>query len=100
MPLNGAVRGVAGDGTTLYAAVESAGSAGEPARSTTIEARRGGAIAWRTALPGGGGPLAVTSKLAFASVVASDGLGAGAVRGEPAGAVVALDATTGAKRWT
>ncbi len=104
MPVAGAVRGVAGDGTTLYAAVESAapaaGSARSTTRSTTIEARRAGAIAWRTPLPGAGGPLAVTSKLAFASVVASDALGAGAVRGDPAGAVVALDAASGAKRWT
>lgn len=104
LPLGGAVRGVAGDGTTLYAAVESAGPSESAARTTanetTIEARRAGAIAWRTPLPGAGGAVAATSKLVAASIVASDALGAGAVRGDPAAAIVALDASTGAKRWT
>ena len=115
VPLGGAVRGVAGDGTTLYAAIESPPAkadgaavespaptkAGGAARTTTtIEARRAGAIAWRTPLPGAGGPLAATPTLVAATLVASDALGAGTVRGEPAAAVVALDAATGAKRFT
>jgi hypothetical protein len=92
LPLVGAIRGVAGDGTSVYTALETG-------TTTAIRAQRAGAEAWHVELPGRSGPLAATPALTAATVTATPELGAGAVRGDPAAAVVALDAATGAKQW-
>jgi outer membrane protein assembly factor BamB len=96
LPLVGAIRGVAGGGTALYAALET----GSTPATTTVRAQRRGDEAWHVDLPGRGGPLAATPTLVAATVTASAALGAGVVRGDPAAAIVALDAATGARRWT
>lgn len=99
--IDGAVRGVAGHGALLFAATASA-----------VQAYRGGALAWRTPMIGAG-PIAASGKLvAVTSSQSSASEAAGthaagantgdklAVRGDPAAAVTALDATTGARKWT
>lgn len=84
-----ALRAVAGDATTLYAAVSSADG-------STIEARRGQAVAWAAKLGGTVGSLALGRSL-FTSLT---GTGTSLnVRGEPGSVVAALDPTTGAPRW-
>ena len=71
------LRGVAGDATTTYAATSVAGK-------TTIEARRGEAIAWHAELDADGGPLARSGDLLVATTASS---------------LTALEAATGAPRW-
>nr|MBA3452896.1 hypothetical protein [Deltaproteobacteria bacterium] len=85
----GSLRGVAGDGTRTFAAITSAAS-------TTFEARRGDAVAWTVALPGGGGPIATVAGVLVGTLTGSGSIG---VRGEPGAALVGLDVTTGAPRW-
>jgi hypothetical protein len=106
LPIEGAIRGVAASGTLLFAAT-----------SSDVQAYRTGAVAWRTPLAGAG-PIAASTKLvavttSLSSEAGTSGVAAGstgaaarstgaapAVRGDPAAAVVALDATTGAIKWT
>jgi hypothetical protein len=89
LPIAGSVRGVAAEGALLFAAT-----------ATSVQAHRGGSVAWTTPLVGagpiaaGGKLLAVTMSLSGAS---SDKL---AVRGDPAAGVTALDLASGAKKWT
>lgn len=93
VPLSGAVRGVASDGTTWFAAL-----AGES--STTIVAQRAAGPSWRTDLPGHPAALAAGGALVAAVVSANGTLGDMPVRGDPAAAVLALDGATGTKTWT
>lgn len=93
--------GVAGDGAAVFAAL-TAHPAGAPV-STTIEALRpkdqAPAPAWRTELPGDGGPLVVSGKQVLAAVGGSGAAAGLPLRGDPGAAVVALDAATGAIAW-
>ncbi|HEY5946741.1 MAG TPA: hypothetical protein VIV40_14660 [Kofleriaceae bacterium] len=93
LPIDGAIRGVAASGGSLFAAVERG-------KTTTIEAHRGSAIAWHVELATTGGPIAASSTRVAAAVGATDELGAGTVRGEPAAAIVGLELATGTKQWT
>lgn len=99
LPIDGAVRGVAGTGSLLFATI-----AGD--RTTTVQAYRGGAAAWRIELPGTAGVLAAGTTLVAASVSLSNtpataaGTTAPAVRGDPAAMVTALDAASGATKWS
>ncbi|HTR52143.1 MAG TPA: hypothetical protein VMJ10_15625 [Kofleriaceae bacterium] len=86
------LRGVAGDDDRLYAAMS------EGPRST-IEARRGQAVAWTTPLSGAAGPLARTPAVLIAALTGTGDAGGGPVRGEPGGALVGIDPATGAVRW-
>lgn len=86
------LRGVAGDGTSLYASFGSNPGA-EP--TSTIEARRGTQVTWTTPVPGTAGELAI----AGAQLAVTVGVRGPALRGDPAAALVALDRATGAKRW-
>ncbi len=88
----GSLRGVAGDGATLFAAITSAAR-------TAVEARREDALVWRADLDGSGGPLAVTGSLVIATLAGAGVIAGGSVHGAPGAAVVALDAATGAVRW-
>lgn len=88
----GSLRGVAATAMHVVSAVT------VEAR-TVVEARRGETLAWSADVPGSGGPLTVSGPLVIATVTATGDAGGGPVRGEPGGAVVALDAATGAKRW-
>ncbi len=76
------LRGVAGDGTTAFAALASA-------TSSTIEARRGATIAWSAVIAGRASALALGDKALF--VAMSDAK----VRGEPGSAVASLEPATG-----
>jgi outer membrane protein assembly factor BamB len=73
------VRGVAGDGGSLIAAI------GDHVTSR-------GAHVWNVALPGTAGPVARTGNLVIASASAK-------LRGDPGALVIALDAATGAEQW-
>jgi outer membrane protein assembly factor BamB len=77
--VGGPLRGVAGDGHSLFAAI-----------GDHVTAR--GAHTWSVALPGTGGPLATGNGLVYASASAK-------LRGDPAAIVSALDAASGAERW-
>ena len=79
-----ALRGVAGDGKNLYAALAAGGK-------TSVQAWRPGP-AWHVDLPGDGGPLALTSGTVLAASSTR-------MRGEPGSLVACLDAATGAERW-
>ncbi len=105
-PINGSVRGVAGSGALLFAST-----------ATSIQAYRGGAVAWTTPLAGAGPIAAGETLVAVTTSVTSPSDGgptstggtsaassAGAtklvVRGDPASGVTAVDAATGATKWT
>ncbi|MEO8701057.1 MAG: hypothetical protein ABI867_13495 [Kofleriaceae bacterium] len=90
---DGSLRGVAGDGTTTFAAVTTGAA-------TVIEARRGSAIAWSRPLAGGGGPLAFGHSTVAVTLAGSGTVADVAMRGDPGAVAVALDAATGAPRWT
>jgi outer membrane protein assembly factor BamB len=77
--IGGPLRGVAGDGSSLFAAI-----------GDHVSAR--GAHPWSVALPGTGGPLAAGHGLVYAAASAK-------LRGDPAAIISALDAATGAERW-
>jgi hypothetical protein len=106
----GSLRGVAGDAAATYAAVtitppagasspaQVAGAEAE-AQLTAIEARRGAAVAWRTELAGGGGPLARAGALVVATVTGTGAAAGVPLRGSPGVVAVGLDAATGAVRW-
>jgi hypothetical protein len=79
----GSLRGVASDGTLAYAALTANAQ-------TTIEARRGNAIAWSKTIAGEAGPMAA-GKLVFATI-------GSAQRGEPGATVIAFDAA-GVEKW-
>ena len=88
------LRGVAGDGRRLFAAVGNS-------EETVVEGRDAGRdarVAWRIELTGAGGPLAATRSLVFATVGGQSAAGL-ELRGEPGAVVVALDAASGAVRW-
>jgi hypothetical protein len=97
-PITGSVRGVAGGGALLFAST-----------ATSVQAYRGGAVAWTTPLVGAG-PIASGEKLVAvttsvssseaSSATASAAAGKVIVRGDPASGVTALDAATGATKWT
>ncbi len=106
MPIDGAVRGVAGSGGLLFAAIANDSV-------TTVQAYRGGTSAWRTEIAGNAGVLAAGEQLVAASVsltatasaqarpaTPSPAAQAPVVRGDPGAAVIGLDTTSGAKRWT
>jgi len=90
------IRGVTGDGARVIVA------RGDVAHSE-IEARTGATIAWHVALPGSAGVVAISAGQVIATFTATgkvDGLGTTMeLHGEPSGAIVALDAATGAVRW-
>ena len=86
------LRGVAGDDERLYVPMA------EGPRST-IEARRGQAVAWTTTLSGTAGPLARTPAVLVAALTGTGDAGGGPVRGEPGGALVGIDPASGAVRW-
>src|SRR5262249_19097686 len=65
VPLVGAVRGVAGDGTTLYSAVD-------VGKTTTVTAQRQAAALWHTTLPSTGGPIALAPRLVAVTLVANN----------------------------
>lgn len=77
--VGGPVRGVAGDGNSLIAAI------GDHVTSR-------GAHVWNVALPGTGGPVACSGTRVIASASAK-------LRGDPGALLVALDAATGAEQW-
>jgi hypothetical protein len=77
--VGGPLRGVAGDGRSLFAAI-----------GDHVSAR--GAHTWSVQLPGSGGPLATGSGLVYAAASAK-------LRGDPAAMVTALDAASGGQRW-
>ncbi len=87
------LRSVAGDGITTYAAVASGDA-------SMIEARRGGSTVWSVKLAGRSGALAQRTPLVFASLTGTGALANQPIRGEPGAMVVALDAASGASRWT
>jgi len=86
------LRGVASDGPRTFAAL----TAGD---TTTIQARTGEVLAWETTLPGQGGVIAAARGLVFATLGGKAAAGV-ALRGDPGALVVALDAATGAAKWT
>jgi hypothetical protein len=106
LPIDGAIRGVAGEGALVFAATAS-----------EVQAYRAGAVAWRVPVTGAG-PIAASTKLVAittsqsspanaassqAKAVSPSQTGAQpsrAVRGDPAGAVVGLDPTSGTMKWT
>ena len=77
--VGGPLRGVAGDGHSLFAAI-----------GDHVTAR--GARTWSVQLAGTGGPLATGNGLVYAAASAK-------LRGDPAAIVSALDAASGAERW-
>jgi hypothetical protein len=91
LPIDGALRGVAGEGPLLFAATP-----------TVIVAYRATAVAWSAPVLGAG-PIAASRSLVVVTrslrneAASTDKL---VVRGDPAAAVTALDATTGASKWT
>jgi hypothetical protein len=116
--------GVAGDGTTVFAALTAnptgapmAGAGSPPGRTavssgaapdaaapmTTIEgfgaAWRADAPVWRTELAGAGGPLAVAAGELVAAVTGRGTVAGIALRGEPGAVLAAFDAATGAPAW-
>ncbi|MEO8845835.1 MAG: hypothetical protein ABI591_28635 [Kofleriaceae bacterium] len=94
------LRGVAGDGASVF-------STRGDASSSELEARKAGtdAIAWHVTLPGSAGPLATGSSLVVATLSANGELTGPAIgapvllHGEPSALVVAVDRATGAARW-
>lgn len=91
LPLDGAVRGVASNGATLFALVETGGK-------SAVQALRGSAKLWRGELPGTAVPALAASGSLVAAVTS---LGpADGVRGDPAARVSVLDVTTGTPKWT
>jgi outer membrane protein assembly factor BamB len=94
------LRGVAGDGASVFAARGDASS-------SELEARKAGtdAIMWHVTLPGSAGPLASGSGLLIATLLASGTIVGPAIgapvllHGEPSALVVAVDPATGAPRW-
>ena len=104
--IEGAVRGVAGDGAMTFAAIADGNATG-------VRAYRGTAAAWSASASGNAGPLAAGAKLvAVAGSIASAGVPAAtaastggpmralSVRGDPAAVVNAFDSATGAPKWT
>ncbi len=87
-----ALRGVAGDGALTFAATAVDGR-------SSVHARRDRATVWNTPLAGLVGPITRTSSAVVATLGGSSTIAGLAVRGAPAGAVVALDPATGAPRW-
>jgi hypothetical protein len=102
-PLDGAVRGVAGDGATVFALADVGGM-------PVVTALRDQTTRWRTQLTGTAAPALARAGGLVAAIVsarpmsrASNGAatsGDAGVRGDPASIVVALDAATGARKWT
>jgi hypothetical protein len=93
--------GVAGDGTTMFAALASVPAAGTATSTTTIEALPADAApAWHTALDGTGGPLARSGPHVIAALGGTGAVAGLGLRGEPGAAEAALDAATGAVVWT
>jgi hypothetical protein len=102
LPIDGAVRGVAGDGATVFALVDASGK-------PIVSALRNGAATWRAELAGAGAPALVRAGSLIGAVVSArpatrDETGATAgrdpgVRGDPAAIVIGLDAATGTKKW-
>lgn len=82
-----ALRGVAGDGTTAYAALASKAS-------STIEARRGDAIVWSAVIAGNAGALALSDQALIVAMTDAK------VRGEPGSAIAALAPATGKPLWS
>ncbi|CAN5888836.1 hypothetical protein BH11MYX3_BH11MYX3_29840 [soil metagenome] len=87
------LRAVAGDGITTFTAVASSDG-------STIVARRGGSIVWSAKLGGRSSAVAQHAPFVFASLTGTGTLADRPIRGEPGAMVVALDAATGAARWT
>lgn len=85
------LRGVAGDGAHVFAALTAAGDA------TVIEARRGSQLAWSAQLAGQAGPLAATKSLVVATLGGRAAAGV-ELRGDPGALVVAFD-RAGAEKW-
>jgi hypothetical protein len=101
------LRGVAGDGEHFYAALArratvSDGSSDAPAATSTIEARRGDVVTWRSTIGGTAGELAIAGPLLAVTLSGAGTLdirGPLVLRGDPAAVLAALDRTTGAARW-
>lgn len=92
-----AIRGVAGDGTHVFAAF-----AQPDGKASTVEAWRGASVAWTAALGGAAGELVHTGPQVAVALSGAGTVTAGApieLRGDPAAIVVALDAKTGAIAW-
>ncbi|MBA3394712.1 MAG: hypothetical protein H0T89_18845 [Deltaproteobacteria bacterium] len=92
----GSLHGIAGDADHSYAALTTRGQT--TSAQTTIEARRGSQLVWKTELAGEGGPLARTPTLVIAAVLGGSAAGV-TLRGEPGAVVVGLDPRTGVARW-
>ena len=95
--------GVAGDGAQVFAALTSGSKTSgskTSASKTTIEARRRGSAAWRAELDGRGGPIAHGNGLVVATTSGHGAVGKITLRGEPGSVVSALDAQSGAVRWS
>lgn len=98
------LRGVAGDGRRVFAAIASSGtgSGALPAAGSAAPAEisailnRGG---WRTELAGTVGPIAYASGEVVATLGGRGTVAGIAMRGDPGAVVAALDAGTGAKTW-
>jgi len=88
----GSLRGVAGDGTTTFAAVAAAST-------STIEARRGNAIAWQAPIAGSAGAIALGPTSLGITASGTGTVVDLALRGEPGAVVAALDPATGTARW-
>lgn len=88
--------GVAGSATHLFAASSA------PNGATVVEARKRGSDAtlWRIELPGFAGPLTIANDLVIAALGATGNTTFATLRGEPGSLLVALDASTGAIRWS
>lgn len=93
----GSLRGVAGDATTTFVAL--ALDARDSETRSLVEARRDGRVAWAKELQGAVGPIARTPSLVAVTVGGSDRLEGIAVRGQPALAVLGLDAQVGAPKF-
>lgn len=106
------LRAVASDGATSYVTFAPAGRAATTAdgasapRTSLIEARRGGTVAWTASTEGTADELTIAGSLLVASVegsgtVAVAGPSAAAIelRGDPAAILAGFDRASGALRW-
>ncbi len=93
----GSLRGVAGDGDLMFAAI--AGSSSSEGSQSTIEARRGQTVVWTTPIAGTVGPLAFAPGLLATALGGTGRVADLPLRGGPGAVVAALDPATGQIRW-
>jgi hypothetical protein len=95
------LRGIAGDGTRMFAA-RSDGA------TTELESRHGTVLDWHVAVPGSAGPIATTGDAVIVTLSSAAATKAAwavppgaplAIRGEPGAAIAAVDAKSGTAAW-